>query len=338
MTRLRWGLLGTARINRSIIPVLQSSSRSTLVAVASRSIERAQAYAAQWNIGRALAPYEALLADSEIDAIYISLPNSLHADWTVRALEAGKHVLCEKPLALTAGDVERIAATADRTHRIAAEAFMYRHHPLTWAVESLVRDNALGTLRLIRGAFTFHLSRDADIRFDPTLGGGSLWDVGCYPVSYACLLAGRAPVEVTGWEEQSPTGIDVAFAGMMRFDDSLVAQFDCGFRAAFRADMELVGTDASVRVERAFKGGPQSRLLMTRGDETTELPFDPEPSYVGEIEDFAAAAGDGRPPRVPLTESWRTVSVICALYRSAREGAAIKIRATDRRWRSIETT
>jgi D-xylose 1-dehydrogenase (NADP+, D-xylono-1,5-lactone-forming) len=321
MSYLRWGLLGTARINRAVIPVLQSSSRNTLVAVASRSIERAREHATQWNIPRTLAPYEALLSDPEIDAIYISLPNSLHADWTVRALEAGKHVLCEKPLALTPHDVERIAEAAARTGRVASEAFMYRHHPLTTAVESVVRDGHLGALRLIRGAFTFPLTRGGDIRLDPALGGGSLWDVGCYPVSYACHLAGAAPTEVVGWQELASTGVDTAFAGMMRFDGELVAQFDAGFRAAFRAEMEVVGTDATVRVERAFKGGPESRLLITRGNDTTDLPFDPEPSYTGEIEDFAAATLDGGPSRISLAESLRTVEVICALYRSARHNA-----------------
>jgi len=319
MTRLRWGLLGTARINRSVIPVLQSTPRNALVVVASRASDRAREYAAQWNIPRSVAPYEALLADPDVDAVYVSLPNSLHADWTVRALEAGKHVLCEKPLALAPADIERIAATADRTGKVAAEAFMYRHHPLTLTAESLVKEGHLGALRLIRGAFTFHLSRDADIRFDPALGGGSLWDVGCYPVSYACLFAGAAPIEVFGWEELSPSGVDVAFSGMLRFKDGLMAQFDCGFRTAFRAEMELVGTDATLRIDRAFKGGPQSRLLMTRGDDTTDVPFDPQPSYIGEIDDFTAAALDGRRPRVPLSESWRTVDVICELYRAARK-------------------
>jgi predicted dehydrogenase len=323
MTVLRWALLGTARINRAVIPVLKSSARNTLLAVGSRTLERAREYAAEWEIPRAIAPYESVLADPDVDAIYVSLPNSLHAEWTIRALEAGKHVLCEKPLALIPEDVERIAATAARANRIAAEAFMYRHHAQTLTAETIVRDGVLGKLRIIRGAFTFNLTRDNDIRFVPELGGGALWDVGCYPVSYACLMAGGAPVDVTGWEEASPSGIDVAFSGMLRFDNDVMAQFDCGFRAAFRAEMELIGTDAALRVERAFKAGPQSRLLLTRGDDTTEIPFDREPPYVGEIDDLAAAALDGRPPRVPLTESLRTVSVICDLYRSARRSGVV---------------
>ena len=317
MTRLRWGLLGTARINRALIPVLQAAPRHSLETVASRAIDRAQAYAAEWNIPRATGSYEALLADSTVDAIYISLPNSLHAEWTIRALDAGKHVLCEKPLALTVDDVDRIAEAAARSARIAAEAFMYRSHPLTAAAESVVRDGHLGTVRVIRGAFTFPLTRERDIRLDAGLGGGSLWDVGCYPVSYSCMLIGEAPIDVIGWQELSPGGIDLAFTGMLRFSNDVVAQFDAGFRAAFRAEMEIVGTDGSLRVERAFKGGPESRLLLTRGDATVTVPFEPDASYTGEVDDFAAAALDGQPQRVTLAESRRTVDVICRLYRSA---------------------
>jgi predicted dehydrogenase len=324
MTRLRWGLLGTARINRAVIPVLQASSRNSLEAVASRTADRADEYAREWNIPRALAGYETLLSDGDIDAVYISLPNNLHADWTVQALEAGKHVLCEKPLALTVGDVERVAAAASRAGRVAAEAFMYRHHPLTLAAEALVRDQTIGRLRSIRGAFTFPLTRDRDIRLNAALGGGSLWDVGCYPVSYACLLAGRAPVEVFGWQTRA-SGVDVEFAGLLRFDDGMVAQFDSGFRSPFRAEMDIVGSEALVRIERPFKAGPQSRLTLVRNDAAADLPFDPQASYTSEIEEFAAAALDGAPPRVPLAESRRTISVIRALYESARQNIPVRL-------------
>lgn len=324
MTHLRWGLLGTARINRAIIPVLRSSMRNSLVAVASRTDERAREYANEWQIPRTLIGYEPLLADPEIDAIYISLPNSLHADWTVRALEAGKHVLCEKPLALTAADVDRIASAASRAGRVAAEAFMYRHHPLTLAMEALVQGGTIGPLRLLRGAFSFPLTREGDIRLNAALGGGSLWDVGCYPVSYACLLAGRAPVEVFGWQTLE-SGVDVEFSGLLRFDDGMVAQFDSSFRAPFRAEMDVVGSQALVLIERPFKAGPQSRLRLVQDDQAADLPFDAQPSYVNQIDEFAAAALDGAPPRVPLAESRRTVSVITALYESAARNTPVRL-------------
>ena len=321
MTRLRWGLLGTARINRMVIPVLQSASRHVLTTVASRAPERAMAYAAEWKIPMAVAPYEALLDDPGIDVVYVSLPNSLHVEWTIRALEAGKHVLCEKPLALNAADVDRVGDAARRNKRVAAEAFMYRHHPLTHEALAAVRRGDIGAPRVIRGAFSFTIGPN-DIRLYPELGGGSLWDVGCYPVSYACLIAGGVPEEVFGWQRTNEAGVDVAFSGMLRFAGGLVAQFDCGFEAPFRAEMEVVGSEATLRVERPFKTMPESRLLLTRGETTATLPFRPDSPYVGEIDDMAAAILDGAAPRVPLAESRRTAQVLTALYRSARGGCA----------------
>jgi D-xylose 1-dehydrogenase (NADP+, D-xylono-1,5-lactone-forming) len=314
---LRWGLMGTARINRAVIPVIRESARSTLEAVASRTIERARQYAVEWNIPRALGSYDALLDDPSIDAIYISIPNSLHAEWTVRALDRGKHVLCEKPLALSVAEVDEIARAAGRAERIAAEAFMYRHHPLTHAVQNAIDEGAIGALRFIRGAFTFPLTRPADVRFESALGGGSLWDVGCYPVSYTCLLVRDSPSDVFGWQERSESGIDIAFAGMLRFSSGVLAQFDCGFRAAFRAEMEIVGTAGVLHVDRAFRTGPESRLLLTRGDQTTAVPFEAEGPYDGEIRDMAAVALDGRAPRITLAESRRTVETLTRLYASA---------------------
>jgi predicted dehydrogenase len=323
MPNLRWGLLSTARINRLIIPAIRASARSEVTTVASRDLDKCRAYAAEWKIPRALGSYEALLADPDIDVVYIGLPNSLHADWTIRALEAGKHVLCEKPLALTPGDVDRISDAARRTGRAAAEAFMYRHHPLTQAVLDIARSGRLGQIRGYKGAFTFPLTRENDVRLDTALGGGCLWDVGCYPVSYTCYLAGEPPIEVFGWQQTAPTGIDREFAGMMRFRDGSVAQFDSGFAGPFRAEMEVIGRDASLRIVRPFRTDERSALLLTAGDVVEALPFPGEPPFAGEIEDMEAVALDSRPQRIPLAESRRTVSTIAALYRSAREGRPI---------------
>jgi D-xylose 1-dehydrogenase (NADP+, D-xylono-1,5-lactone-forming) len=325
MSLLRWGLLSTARINRLIIPAIRASSRSEVTTVASRTRDRAQAYAAEWKIPHALGSYEALLADPEVDVIYISLPNSAHVEWTVRSLEAGKHVLCEKPLALSVEDVDRVQAAATRASRAAAEAFMYRHHPLTHAAEAVVRSGRLGAVRGFKGAFTFPLTRAGDVRLEPALGGGSLWDVGCYPVSYTCLLAAAAPVEVFGWQQSSASGVDLEFAGMMRFADGSVAQFDSGFKGPLRSEMEVIGTDGVLRIDRPFRTDAMSRLLLTTGDETRTLPFETEPPFAGEIADMEAAALDGRPPRIPLSESRRTVQTIRALYDAAGSGGAREV-------------
>jgi D-xylose 1-dehydrogenase (NADP+, D-xylono-1,5-lactone-forming) len=324
---LRWGLLSTARINRLIIPAIRASARSEVMTVASRSREKAETYAKEWQIPRVHASYEALLADPEVDVVYIGLPNSLHVQWTIEALEAGKYVLCEKPLALSVEDVDRIIDAVRRTGCAAAEAFMYRHHPLTHTVQEIVKSGRLGQLRSFKGAFTFPLTRDGDVRLDPALGGGSLWDVGCYPVSYTCLLADAEPVEVCGWQQTSPSGVDLEFAGMMRFGDGSVAQFDCGFLGPFRAEMEVIGREAALRIVRPFRTDDRSQLVLTAGDVTEQLPFPPEAPFAGEIADMERLALDDRAQRIPLSESRRTAAVISALYRSAREGITVPLRA-----------
>jgi predicted dehydrogenase len=326
MPRLRWGLLSTARINRLIIPAIRASARSEVTTVASRDLARARAYAAEWELPRAHGSYDALLADPEIDVVYIGLPNSLHVEWTVRALEAGKHVLCEKPMALEPDGIDRIADAVRRTGCAAAEGFMYRHQPLTHEVERTVATGRLGEIRGYKGAFTFPLTRENDVRLDPALGGGSLWDVGCYPVTYACLLAGAAPAEVFGWQQMSATGIDLEFAGMMRFASGAVAQFDCGFISPFRAEMEIVGRDASLRIVRPFRTDDRSELLLTRRDTVERVPFPAARPFAGEIADVEAVVIDDRRQRVTLAESRRTVVTLLALYTSASSGQPFALR------------
>jgi D-xylose 1-dehydrogenase (NADP+, D-xylono-1,5-lactone-forming) len=222
---IRWGLLGTAQVNRRLIPAMRSARRSTVAAVASRDSERARAYAAEWQIPSAHDSYEALLRDPAVDAVYLPLPNALHVEWTLRALDAGKHVLCEKPLALSAEDVDRVAAVATARERVVAEAFMYRHEPLTAHVLELIAKGTIGAVTMIAGGFTFAQRREHDVRLDAALGGGSLWDVGCYPVSAIRLVAGAEPSEVFGWAALGSSGVDERFTGLLRFASGATA---CG--------------------------------------------------------------------------------------------------------------
>jgi predicted dehydrogenase len=325
MKRLRWGLLGTARINRALIPALRASERSELAAVASRERDKGAAYARQWGIPRVLG-YEEMLADAAIDVVYVPLPNSLHAEWTARAARAGKHVLCEKPLALTVEEVDAVAAAARASGVVVAEAFMYRHHPQTRRVKELVEQGAVGDVKLVRGAFTFDLTREGDVRLAPSLGGGSLWDVGCYPVNYARYLVGAEPREAFGWQAVAPSGIDEGFYGQLRFSPEVYAQFDSGFRAAFRTRLEVVGRAGTIVVHRPFKPTPQETILLTRGDQTEEIEVKgPAELYLGEVEDMADAVLLARPPAIPLADSRGNVAALTALYRSAREGRAIAV-------------
>ena len=322
---LHWGLLSTARINRALIKPLRASKRNQLLAVASRTQSAADAYAREWNIPRAHGSYEALLADPEIDVIYNPLPNHLHAEWTIKAVEAGKHVLCEKPLTLSVHEVDEVQAAARKHGRVVTEAFMYRHHPQTLRVQELVKEGALGALKLIRGSFTYVLSRSGDVRLDPAMGGGSIWDVGCYPISYARTIIGREPLEVFGWQVTGPTGIDETFVGQMRFADDVYAQFDSSFAIPFQTFMEIVGSEATLTVPKPFKPETDEKLYLKRGDKTETIKIKGQELYIGEVEDMADAILLGRQPRVSLEDSRANVAVILALLDSARTGKPVAL-------------
>jgi predicted dehydrogenase len=315
---LRWGLLSTARINRAVIPPIRESPRHELRAVASRDLARGRAYAQEWGISVVHDGYDALLADPDIDVVYNPLPNSLHAEWTIRAAHAGKHVLCEKPLALSVDEVDAIAAAAARAGVVVTEAFMYRHHPQTLRLKALVDDGAIGALRLVRGAFSFTLARpDDDPRRIPALGGGSLWDVGCYPVSMARYLVGREPVGVIGWQQLSSSGIDEVFAGMLDFG-GVFAQFDSGFVVPFRTHLEIVGTEGTITVPVPFKPGLSEHIILTRHGETKTETVEGQALYSGEVEDLFDAVRLGRQPRVTLADSRGNTAALVALLESAR--------------------
>jgi predicted dehydrogenase len=323
--QLRWGLLSTARINRVIIPPLRVSPRNELVAVASRDQAKAEKYAAEWGIGRVHESYEALLADPEIDVIYNPLPNSLHAEWTIKALQAGKHVLCEKPLTAKVSETDAIIAAAESNGKVVAEAFMYRHHPQTLKVKELVASGALGALRLMRGSFSFTLSRDPDVRLRPDLDGGCIWDVGCYPVSYIRTVVGAEPEEVFGWQVTGPTGVDLLFAGQMRFPNNVFAQFDCAFNMPYRAQVEIVGSEATLTVPTPFKPGLETEIYLTRGDDTEQIVIAGQELYQGEVEDMADAVLLGKPPRISLADSRGNVAALAALLQSARDGKVLRL-------------
>jgi len=323
---LRWGLISTAHINRALIPPLRASARNQLVAVASRTSEQAQAYAKEWNIPRSFGSYEAMLADPDIDVVYNSLPNSLHAEWTIKAVQASKHVLCEKPIAVTVDQVDAMAAAARKAGVVLAEAFMYRHHLQTLKVQDLVESGAIGELRLVHGSFTYNLTRPGDVRLDSTLNGGSIWDVGCYPISYARAVIGVEPVEVFGWQVIGPTGVDVTFVGQMRFDGDVIARFDSSFRMPDREYMQIVGSEGVIDVPDAFKPERDHKILLTRNGKTETLTIPDQMLYLGEVEDMADAILLGKAPRISLADSRANVAAIVAFLQSAREGRPVPIR------------
>jgi predicted dehydrogenase len=242
---VRWGIVSTADINRKLIPGAKASSKVDLVAVASRTQERAEQYAAWWEIPQAHGTYDALLEDPAIEALYISLPNTLHVEWSIRALEAGKHVLCEKPLTRHPEEAEAAFDAAERAGRFLTEAFMWRHHPQTARLGELVREGAIGELRLVRSAFSYSLYDEANIRLRPDVEGGALMDVGCYDVSGARFLAGE-PERVWAEAWYGPTGTDWVFTATMRFPGNVIASFDCGTAMIDRDELEAIGSEGSL--------------------------------------------------------------------------------------------
>jgi D-xylose 1-dehydrogenase (NADP+, D-xylono-1,5-lactone-forming) len=324
---LNWGLLSTARINRALITPLRASKRNYLSAVASRTQKSADAYAREKKIPRAHGSYESLLADPEIDVVYISLPNHLHAEWTIKAVQAGKHVLCEKPLALSVDDVDAVQAAARKHGRVVMEAFMYRHHPQTLKVQEIVKSGSLGTLKLARGSFSFILSREEDIRLlDPTMGGGSIWDIGCYPISYARSVLGENPLEVFGWQVTGPTGIDETFAGQMKFANDVLMQFDSSFVIPHHSFMEIIGSEATLSIPRPFKPEENEKIYLTRAEKTETIKIKGQELYIGEVENMADAIMLGHEPRISLDDSRGNVMVIRSLLESARVGKPVSCR------------
>jgi xylose dehydrogenase (NAD/NADP) len=321
--KIHWGLLSTARINRAVIAPLRISSRNELLAVASRSLENAKAYAKEWKIPQAYGSYEELLADREIDVVYVSLPNNLHAEWAMRAARAGKHVLCEKPLALTTAEVDAVAEVARQKGVIIAEAFMYRHHPQTLRVQELVKSGAIGAIKIIRGSFTFNLDRPEDIRLKPENGGGGLWDIGCYPVSYARILAGGQPESVFGWQQMTPSGVDETFVGQLKFPGGVLAQINCSFAIPYFTSVEVFGTEGMISIPDPFKPEKPSKITIRQGEREKNEAFSAKHLYLGEIEDMADAILTGKPPRIGLEDSRQNVATLVALYESARRQQSV---------------
>jgi predicted dehydrogenase len=313
----KWGLLSTARINRAIVDNMPQSERGEVLAVASRDEARAQAYARQHGIPRAYGSYEGLLADPDLQVIYNPLPNHLHAEWTIKAIEAGKHVLVEKPFALTLDEVDAVFAAAQAHGRVVTEAFMYRHHPKVLKLKELAETEAVGPARFLRVSFTATLNRPDDFRWNPGMGGGALWDVGCYAVSLIRYLWG-APERVAGWQKRSPSGVDETFVASLYFPEERVAQFDCSLRLPFRSVAEVVCDGGTLTLIKPFQcDNPDARLVLRRGDQEETVELANPNRYWLEIEDVHDAILTGQPPLITPGEIRGNVETILELFAAA---------------------
>ncbi len=320
---VKWGILSTADINKRLLPGAQESEEVEVLAVGSRDLGRAREFGAKWGIPRAYGSYEELLADPDIEAVYIPLPNTMHCEWSIRALEAGKHVLCEKPMSRHPADVAAAFDASEHTGRLLSEAFMYRHNPQTKRLKELVDGGAIGELRLIRSTFSYSLFDADNIRLRTDVEGGSLMDVGCYCVSGSRLLGGE-PEVVSGQQFVGPSGTDWVFAGTMRFPSGVLATFDCGTAMPERDELEAVGTEGSL-----FLDDPWHCLNpvieLRRGGEVERIAVEPANSYRLELEDLGAAIRGRGTPLLGRVDAVQQARVIEGLFRSAETGAAVDL-------------
>ncbi len=320
---VRWGFLSTADINEKLLAGAAESDKVDVLAVASRDAGRAEAYAREHGIERSYGSYDDMLADPDVEAVYISLPNSMHVDWSIRALEAGKHVLCEKPLSRHPGEVERAFDAADRTGRILMEAFMWRHNPQTAKLKELVDGGAIGELRLVRAAFSFPLADQTNVRLNAELEGGGLMDVGCYCVSGSRLLAGE-PEQVYAEQVVSQTGVDELMTATMRFPGDVLAEIDCGLVLTNRDELEAIGAEGSLFLDDPWHcRNPVIEHRTSRGVERIEL--EPQDSYRLELENLGDALRGEAEPLLGREDALGQARTIEALYRSAEEGSPVAL-------------
>ncbi|MFS0727134.1 Gfo/Idh/MocA family protein [Paenibacillus sp. 1P07SE] len=326
---LRWGILGCAGIaERSVIPGIQASETGEAAAIASRDADKAGKLAEKLGIPAVYGSYEALLEDSSIDAVYIPLPNHLHKEWSIRAMQAGKHVLCEKPIALTAEEATAMAVCAAEEGVHLAEAFMYRHHPRYDRIREIVASGEIGELRGIHGTFTFNsASSEGNVRFRREWGGGSIYDVGCYPISAARLIYGSEPVAATVHALISPEhdNVDMMASGLLEFPDSRALTFDCGMWAAFRNTLEVLGTEGRIEVPSAFIGSPHVFVETKQGRREEQQPELNQ--YALQADTFAAHVWKQAENRFTPDDAIANMKAIDACLRSAYERQRVQIQS-----------
>jgi predicted dehydrogenase len=320
---VRWGIISTARINHKFIAGARQSSALEILAVASRQRDSAERYAADNGIERAYGGYDALLADPDIDAVYISLPNSMHVEWTVKALAAGKHVLCEKPMGRRAADVQMAFDVAEREGRLLMEAFMYRHNPQTRRLVELLEAGAVGRVRLIRSAFSFAAGDPANVRLLKALDGGALMDVGSYCVSGSRLIAGE-PERVAAEQVTGGDGVDIVFAATMRFADDVLAHFDAGLALDTRDALEVVGDEGTL-----FLDDPwhclEPVIQLYRDGERELIEVEVVSSYLLEAENMSAAIRGDAVLLLGRADAVGQARAIEALYEAADTGQTITL-------------
>lgn len=324
MQRVRWGILSTAKIGKQkVIPAMQRSESCEIVAIGSRDTAAAERVAKELSISRAYCSYEALLADPQIDAIYNPLPNHLHVPWSIRALEAGKHVLCEKPLGMSVADAEKlVSAAASHPALKVMEAFMYRHHPQWKRAKELVDTGAIGELRSVQSSFSYHNIDANNIRNIMAAGGGGLMDIGCYCISVARFIFGREPERVCGWVDHDPNfGTDRFASGLLDFGSG-TSTFTCSTQLVPFQRVNILGTVGRVEIEIPFNAPNDRpcRIWHERGGRVEEIAFPVCDQYTLQGEVMSRSILDNTPVPTPLDDAIANMRVIESIKRSAADG------------------
>jgi xylose dehydrogenase (NAD/NADP) len=330
MARIGWGILGCGGIGTTAIaPAISRSSNGRLIAVASRDKTTAQDKAHQLGAARAYAPYEAMLEDRDVEAVYIGLPNGLHETWAIRCAEAGKHVLCEKSLAMSTEAARRMQNAFETRHLRIVEAFMYRHHPQWRVVHDLVSSGTLGEMRLLRACFAGTLPRGDDHRWSKELGGGALWDLTCYGVNAARYVLGAEPARVTAFADaRTPEGVDRSTQALLEFPGGIIASAAGSLSASQDQSFVLIGSDATLELRRPFFGRGVTQVTKRRGDEVEQVEVAGADHFLLQIEHFAALVADSSRPSWPAEDGTANVAACAAVERSWREGVTVALPAS----------
>ncbi len=325
--KIRWGVLGYARIAReSVIPAIIRSSNSEFYALASRDAAKlAESRTRYGEKHKIVVGYEALLDDPAVDAVYIPLPNSQHCEWTIRAAERGKPVLCEKPLALDAGQCREMIAACAKHRTLLMEAFMYRYTERTKQVIEVLKSGVLGEIKFVQASFRYPMTNPVSIKLKPELGGGALYDVGVYPINLTGLIADLATGAASGMMRPESVavecvrtgGIDMISSALLRYPSGMIAALHCGFNSQKRIHAEIVGTKGALEVPETYFDAP-GMLTLTVGEERREIPVAQSDRYRSEVEDFADAIRAGRAPLFGLAESLRNAEVLDQLFAASR--------------------
>ncbi len=328
---LAWGILGTASINEKVIPEMIRSEKSHLIGIASRDPKKSESEMKRWSSVCSYMNYEELLEDARVDSVYISLPNHLHFEWAKKALEAGKHVLCEKPLVLSGSDAEFLSNLADEKKLYLAEGFMYRHHEQTHKILSLVQSGALGNIRRIRGSFHITVAPGPNIRTAANTGGGAMWDIGCYLVNFMNAVMGSAPKRVYG-KMQPRDGYDELFSGILEYESGATAHLDCGFLGPRMDEFQILGETGWTEILNPIKPGTHETFKIYRRkskdariDTESFTVTDSIDFYSKEIQEFTSVVLEGRKPTLQNWESVAGVKTAESLLLSARENRPVEI-------------